>query len=112
MNNPGWMAGPNWQVARIEGVNLNSGTGNSIVVSADGGFNLDDITVSTAGDLAKADPHRRVLAASATDRANLVAYLQQLDRGPQRHEWTNHGQSDLVWHVEQHANRAAWPGTG
>jgi hypothetical protein len=79
MNNPGWMAGPNWQFARIEGVNLNSGTANTITVTADSGFCLDDITVSAAGDLAKAEPHRRVLSVSATDRANLIAYLQQLD---------------------------------
>jgi hypothetical protein len=34
MNNPGWMAGPNWQFARIEGVNLTSGTANTITVTA------------------------------------------------------------------------------
>ncbi len=69
-----------WRHTRWEGVALNSGASNTIVIDATtGGFSIDDAVVSTSTDLANANPHRRVLSVSATDRANLIAYLQQID---------------------------------
>jgi len=74
----GWQAN-HWTSGRLEGVNLTAGATNTIVVATNASISMDDMTVSTADDLAKAQPHRRVLALNTTDRNNLVAYLQQLD---------------------------------
>ncbi len=68
-----------WMSGRLEGVSLNAGATNTIVVSTSAAIAIDDMTVTTADQLAKAEPHRRVLALSATDRNNLISYLQQLD---------------------------------
>lgn len=69
-----------WKRARFENIPLTAGTTNTIVIEAlDQRFDLDDMTVSTADDLALAAPHRRVLALTATEQAQLLAYVRQLD---------------------------------
>jgi hypothetical protein len=83
-NDPGWRH-VNWGRVRIENVALAAGATNTIVLStsnSSANISLDEIVVSTAGDLAAAQPHRQALALSAGDRANLIAYLRQLDGVP------------------------------
>jgi hypothetical protein len=75
--NTGWQLS-HWITLRRDGVMLTAGTTNTIEIIADD-FAIDDLTVSTAAHLAKAEPHRRVLALSAPDQTNLLAYLRQLD---------------------------------
>ena len=43
---------------------------------------LDEVVVSTAADLAAAQPHRVVLQQPQADRDALLAYLRQLDGRP------------------------------
>lgn len=73
-----------WQPLRFEDVMLQAGTGNTITVERVGttswqSLALDEIVVSTAGELAGAAPHRMVRSIGAVDRANLLAWLRQLD---------------------------------
>lgn len=73
-----------WLRGRFEDVPLNAGTTNTIEirriqVGSWQGIGLDDITVSTAADRLKAQPHRAALALSGTDMARLKAYLLELD---------------------------------
>ncbi len=76
--NPGWQF-DHYLVARLENVNFVAGN-NSVVISSSGdGFGIDSMTVSTPSNLLKATPHRRVLSLSASDQANLIRYLQELD---------------------------------
>ncbi|MGF1453674.1 MAG: PKD domain-containing protein [Opitutales bacterium] len=65
----------------IENVTLTQGTSNTIEIESTTGDNLlvDNVTVSTADDLAAADAHRRVLALNETDQNNLVEYVRQID---------------------------------
>ncbi len=80
-NNPGWRH-VNWGRARFEGVVLTAGATNTIVLSTSSAFpniSLDEVVISTPDQLAAAQPHRRALALTATERANLIAYLRQLD---------------------------------
>jgi hypothetical protein len=77
----GWhMGGWRWHVAEAL---LNAGAANTIEVSAglpvDNQFSLNAILVTTANDLAAAQPHRLVQDLPETDRNNLLAYLRQLD---------------------------------
>ena len=65
--------------ARLENVNLNSGNNTVVLTATDRGLIIDSITVSTPADLTKAQPHRRVLSLSTTDRDNLIQYLRELD---------------------------------
>jgi hypothetical protein len=62
-------------------VNFNSSLANTIIVETPNGlkFFLDEITVSTPNDLAKANPHRRALNLAQQDLDDLMAYLLQLD---------------------------------
>ncbi len=81
-NDPGWRH-TNWGTVRFEGVALSAGATNTIRLSsssASSNISLDEITVSTAANLAAAQPHRQVLGLTSAERADLVAYLRQLDR--------------------------------
>ncbi|HVF36040.1 MAG TPA: Ig-like domain-containing protein, partial [Candidatus Saccharimonadia bacterium] len=70
-----------WRTARIDGVAWLAGATNSVTVRVAGGngLGLDELTVSTPAELASAQPHRSILARAAGDRADLEAYLLQLD---------------------------------
>ncbi len=66
----------------IDNVSLQAGTSNTITLRNNRSFekiDVDAIFVSTADDLALAEPHRRVTALSGTQRNQLFAYLMQLD---------------------------------
>lgn len=69
-----------WNTVRIEGVTLTAGLSNTIKISHLAGkrIGLDDFLVTLPDDLARAAPHRKVLGLSATDQANLAAYLREL----------------------------------
>ena len=82
-NDPPW-AHVNWLRVRVEGIPLNPGPSNDITIlpNQEWGWtdvSLDEIIVSTADDLAAAAPHRVAQAQSAQDRADLIAYLRELD---------------------------------
>ncbi len=84
-NDPTWRH-TNWLAVRVENVALTPGASNTIVIGTPDAFpdiSIDEIVVTTASHLTRAVPHRRVLALSAGDRANLVAYLRQLDGTPE-----------------------------
>ncbi len=73
-----------WGRIRVDGVPLNAGTNNTIEVrrvsvNSWRSPGLDNITVSTAADLALAAPHRAALALTTTDMDRLRAYLFTLD---------------------------------
>jgi len=69
-----------WQTARLEGIELLPGPGNTIVFSGfPGRLGIDHFTISTSDDLALADPHRAV---PAEFRQDLVEYLLSLDGSP------------------------------
>ncbi|MEO8603816.1 MAG: Ig-like domain-containing protein [bacterium] len=83
-NDPGWRH-VNWGRVRFENVALTAGATNSVELFSAASFpniSLDEVTISTANQLAAAAPHRQVLGLSATDRTNLIAYLRQLDVEP------------------------------
>ena len=73
----------NWLTYRFEDLPLRPGTDNTIVLEA-GGLEVlvDHIVVSTPDDFALAEPHRRVLALTSEDRANLLAFVRELDGNP------------------------------
>jgi len=80
-NNPTWVH-LNWGRVRIENVVFSAGATNTVVFATPGmfpSFSLDDVTITTADDLAAAAPHRAALGLLAADRADLIAYLRQLD---------------------------------
>ena len=70
-----------WDSIRIESVALNAGSSNTIELSTPewSNFSLDDVLISTAAQLSLAQPHRQVLALTAVEQADLIAYLNQLD---------------------------------
>ncbi len=77
--NRGWQF-DNYLNARLEGVNLNAGNTNVISITHNqSDLGIDSMTVSTATELAKAQPHRRVLALPTADQTNLIQYLRELD---------------------------------
>lgn len=84
-NVPDWRY-VNWLPLRIENVEFNPGTDNTIDIYVEDptwlAFGVDEITISTSDDFAKAAPHRLVSNLSGTDRNNLFAYLLQLDGSP------------------------------
>ncbi|MEM1179340.1 MAG: Ig-like domain-containing protein [Acidobacteriota bacterium] len=83
-NEPQWRHTA-WETARLEDVALTAGETNTITFTAIDNFpnfSLDDVVVTNADDLARAQPHRRVRALSAGEQAELVAYLRQLDGTP------------------------------
>lgn len=80
-NDPAWRH-TNWEQLRIENITLTAGATNTIELAALDAFpntSLDDVLVSTADDLAAAEPHRRALALSSGDRAALISFLRQID---------------------------------
>ncbi len=81
-NDPAWRH-TNWGRARLEGISLAAGAANTIELRGQQWTNIsiDEIVVAHSGDLAAAAPHRAVLGLSATDRADLLAYLRSLDAG-------------------------------
>ena len=84
-NNPTWRH-TNWRAIRFENVSWSAGATNTVQLSTTDNFpdiSLDEIVVSTATHLAKAQPHRRVSSLSQSDRDALVAYLRQLDGSPE-----------------------------
>ena len=113
-NNPGWRH-VNWGRARFDGVALTAGATNTVVFSSSSAFpniSLDEVTVSTANQLAAAQPHRQVLGLTATDRANLTAYLRQLDGAPaQGPVPTQTGAPTLTPTVTPTPTRTAIPGS-
>jgi sugar lactone lactonase YvrE len=70
-----------WQPARLEGVMLNNGTGNTISFSYGGNQEvlIDEVIISTADDLLMAAPHRAASNLSPNDFADLLAYIRSLD---------------------------------
>ncbi len=83
-NSPAWRH-TYWNQQRIENIQFTAGTTNTLIFSTPSGFpnvSLDDVVITTAGELAQAQPHRQVLALAATDQAALIAYLRQLDGRP------------------------------
>lgn len=70
-----------WSLVRIPNVSLLEGTANTVVIRHDssGTVSLDEMTVSRPEDIAKAQPHRRVMELIPADQDKLIAYLQQLD---------------------------------
>jgi len=80
-NEPGWRH-VNWGAVRVDGVTFAAGAANVVELSTPGSWpnvSVDEIVVSTADDLAAAHPHRQALGLTSGQRAELVAYLQQLD---------------------------------
>lgn len=72
-----------WRTAAVDDVQLSAGSSNSIEIRARSGgwppLGLDQITVSRPQERALAAPHRRVLGLSGSARADLVAFLRELD---------------------------------
>jgi hypothetical protein len=70
-----------WRLIRINDVQLNPGTDNTIVIQHSGNRNIliDEIMVSTSDDILLSQPHRVASELSFNDLNNLVDYLNQLD---------------------------------
>jgi hypothetical protein len=83
-NQPRWRQ-TNWSTLAVPVV-LAAGTSNTLqIVLTDPiwpHLALDEVLVSTSDDLARAAPHRRVLDLASGDRADLLAFLLQLDGSP------------------------------
>ncbi|MEM9593044.1 MAG: Ig-like domain-containing protein [Acidobacteriota bacterium] len=80
-NDPGWRH-TQWGQARVEGVTFTAGATNTVAVVTPSAFpnvSLDNVLITTADEVALAEPHRRALALSTADRDALVAFLRQLD---------------------------------
>ncbi|MCP5477123.1 MAG: Ig-like domain-containing protein [Rhodanobacteraceae bacterium] len=72
----------NWRTARIDGVALQAGPNNSVVIERTAPFALvalDEMTISRPDELNLAQPHRAVLALSANDREALMRFLLELE---------------------------------
>lgn len=83
-NDPGWRH-VNWGRIRVENVVFTAGATNTVDLVSPGSFpniSVDEVLVSTAADLAAAQPHRQVLSLTAGNRAELSAFLLQLDGRP------------------------------
>lgn len=79
----------NWRTLRLENIPLNAGPNNTVILTGGHEYTdvyVDDVTISTADDLALAVPHRQVGAIAAQDRANLLDFLRQLDGTPISYE--------------------------
>ena len=84
-NNPSWRH-TNWRTARLEGVVFAAGGTNTLEITATSAFpnlSLDEITVTRPDELALAAPHRVAGALAPGERAELAAYLLQLDATPE-----------------------------
>jgi len=72
-----------WRTARLENVPLNAGATNAVTIRVASGpgmqLGLDEITVATAGEVARAGPHRAAASLAPAARDDLVAYLNSLD---------------------------------
>ncbi|MGV3756904.1 MAG: Ig-like domain-containing protein, partial [Verrucomicrobiota bacterium] len=82
-NNPTWRHTV-WMTRRIEGIALAAGANNTIELVTSGFANLsvDDVLAATANDLQQAQAHRQVLGLTEQERAELMAYLRELDGSP------------------------------
>ncbi len=81
-NVPAWRTTA-WGVARVDAVLLGPGSTNVVEIVADSGLlAVDHLTVSTAQQLALAEPHRVVRRLVPEDRAALLAFLRELDGSP------------------------------
>ncbi|MCG8462794.1 MAG: hypothetical protein MI919_41440, partial [Holophagales bacterium] len=74
-----------WRRLRFSDVPLTAGATNTVEIellarSSWQGIGLDDLTVATPEELARASSHRVALTLSAAERSQLVAYLMSLDR--------------------------------
>lgn len=80
VNNPTWRA-TDFGVVRIENVSLNAGPTNvvEIIGTNAGNTAIDEIVVSTVDDLAQAQVHHQVDGLPAQERADLMAFLLELD---------------------------------
>lgn len=72
-----------WRQVRVAGVALSAGASNSVRLqvppATSMGLAVDEITVSRADDISRAEPHRSVGALDAGARADLLAFLLQLE---------------------------------
>ena len=70
-----------WRLIRVDGVDFNSGTNNtvSLTLASNNSSSIDEILISTSDDLLLAQPHRIAQGLNASDFANLLSYIQQLD---------------------------------
>ncbi len=75
--------GIDWRTLAIDDVSLIAGAGNTVVITSQTAtwppLGLDQIIVSRPAELALAQPHRRVRDLPADDRADLLAWLRELD---------------------------------
>jgi len=84
-NDPSWRH-THWKRHRIENVPLTAGASNTVELSTPEQFpdvSVDDLLVTTAAELTRAQPHRQLLTLPPTDRDALLAYLRQLDGQPE-----------------------------
>ncbi|MEO7793157.1 MAG: Ig-like domain-containing protein, partial [Thermoanaerobaculia bacterium] len=84
-NNPTWRH-TNWRSARLEGVAFSAGASNTVQITGTSAFpnlSLDEITVSRPDELTRAFAHRSAGTLPPALRAELVAYLLQLDATPE-----------------------------
>ncbi len=75
----------NWRTLRLEGVELQPGTSNTVVMQGTHQYfnaSIDDVVISTPENLLQAEPHRRVQQIAPSDRTNLLAFLRVLDGNP------------------------------
>lgn len=70
-----------WQPHRIENIDMNAGSTNTISISYSGNEEvwIDEVIVSTADDLLMAAPHRAALGLATDDFTDLLLYLNSLD---------------------------------
>jgi DNA-binding beta-propeller fold protein YncE/mono/diheme cytochrome c family protein len=80
---PATGAGIDWRTLAVEDVLLAPGTANTVLITGNTTvwppLGLDQVVVSRPAELALAQPHRRVRALAAGDRADLLAWLRELD---------------------------------
>lgn len=80
-NLPSWRH-TNWRRVRVPGVVMSPGATNTVELVAASPYpnlSIDEILVSSPDDLADAAVHRRVTALAEEDRAELLAFLRELD---------------------------------
>jgi len=78
-NSPTWRS-TNWDVLRIDNIPLNAGATNTIAIGTNAWYlSLDEVTVSSANDLAAAQVHRRVSTLPQGEQNQLLAFLRELD---------------------------------
>ena len=107
-NDPQWRH-TYWETVRVENVTFTAGATNTVQITTTGpaNFSLDDVLVTTATELALAQPHRQVLTLPAATQADLLAYLRQLDGQPE-----NGPASGLFSDGFEAGNLAAWSSSG